>query len=97
MRVYSLAFIGILAACPQAHAAKTVEWYLQHPAVRDKVYRLCQNNPGEAKHVPDCENAATAIERSAINRIPPVMSEAQICAQYPKWYRQTVLLHCPAD
>ena len=30
MRVYSLAFIGILAACPQAHAAKTVEWYLQH-------------------------------------------------------------------
>lgn len=87
MRSCSLAILGILAASQLAHAeTKTVSWFLAHPDARDRVHNLCMNNPGEAQHVPDCLNAATAVEQADMNgvmrRIPPTPTPAQLCAQY---------------
>jgi hypothetical protein len=96
MRSCSLAILGILAASQLAHAeTKTVSWFLAHPDERNRVHKLCMNNPGEAQHVPDCLNAATAIEQSAMsgvtNRIP-VKPLAQICAEMPAYQRP--INHC---
>jgi hypothetical protein len=95
LRMSGLAILGVLATCPMAHATKTVSWFLAHPDVRDRVHRLCMNDPGEAKRIPDCLNAATAVEQSAMggvmNRIP-VKSLAQICAEMPPYQR--VFNHC---
>jgi hypothetical protein len=93
MRISGLAVLGILIAGAPAHAeTKTVSWFLAHPAERARVHRLCMNNPGEAQRVPDCLNAATALEHSATNRIP-VQSMAQICAEVPAYQRP--ILRCP--
>jgi hypothetical protein len=91
MRIAGLVMLGILVACPRAHAeTKTVSWFLSHPDARARVHQLCMNNPGEAEREPDCLNAATAIEQSAmggvINRIP-VKPLAQICAEMPAYQR----------
>ncbi len=96
MRISGLAMSGILAICPLAHAeTRTVSWFLSHPEARAQVHKLCMNNPGEAQHVPDCLNAATAIEQSAMggvmNRIP-VKPLAQICAEMPAYQRP--INHC---
>jgi hypothetical protein len=88
MRSCSLAILGILATCPLAHAeTKTVSWFLAHPDERNRVHKLCMNNPGEAQHVPDCLNAATAIEQSGLNDIP-AESSAQRCAKMPAYQRR---------
>jgi hypothetical protein len=88
MRIFGLAMSGILAICPSAHAeTKTVSWFLSHPEARAQVHRLCMNNPGEAQHVPDCLNAATAVEQSGLNNIP-VESSAQRCANMPAYQRR---------
>jgi hypothetical protein len=88
MRSGSLAILGILVASSQvAHAeSKTVSWFLAHPDARDRVHKLCMNNPGEARHVPDCLNAATAVEQADMNgvmrQVPPTPTPEQLCAQY---------------
>ena len=67
----TLALFVILATSTTAHAEpKTVSWFLAHPTAREQVHKLCMNDPGEAKHTPDCLNAATAVEQSYINSIP---------------------------
>jgi hypothetical protein len=97
MRV-SLAFICFLSAAPMAHAeVKTVSWFLTHADARGRVHQLCMNNPGEAQRIPDCLNAATAVEQSAMMGVMgriPVKSMAQVCSEYPEQYRR-VVMHCP--
>jgi hypothetical protein len=53
--------VALILAASAAHAdTKTVSWFVAHPEARAKVYRLCQDNPGEAGHVPNCLNAFEA-------------------------------------
>ena len=90
----TLALFVILATSTTAHAEpKTVSWFLAHPTAREQVHKLCMNDPGEAKHTPDCLNAATAVEQSYINSIP-TPSLAEICAGFASAdYRRAV--GCP--
>lgn len=92
MRVLGLAILSTLALSQIAHA-ETVSWYRAHPDVRDRVFRLCMDDPGHGKNTPACLNAQTAIEQATVDRIP-VLTEAQMCAQYPEQYARLVL-HCP--
>jgi hypothetical protein len=90
LRMSGPVILGVLAACPMAHATRTVSWFLAHPDVREQVHKLCMNDPGEAQHTPDCLNAATAVEQADINRVGsqiPVKSLAQICAEMPPYQR----------
>jgi hypothetical protein len=92
MRISGLSILGILAASPLAHAdtTKTVSWFLSHPDEQDQAHKLCMNNPGEAQRVPDCLNAATAVEQSGLAgmmRRIPVDSAAQRCAEMPPYQR----------
>ena len=41
-----------------AEGQRTVEWYAAHPAERDRVRRVCLNDPGHLERTPDCINAA---------------------------------------
>jgi hypothetical protein len=36
---------------------KTATWFADHPEARAKVNALCKDNPGQAKHEPNCDNA----------------------------------------
>jgi len=56
----------ILTAASAAQAdTKTVSWYVAHPDARAKVYALCQDNPGQARHEPNCLNAFAAIQKAS--------------------------------
>jgi len=39
---------------------RTVEFYVQHPDVRNNVNRACLNDPGHYRNNPDCWNASQA-------------------------------------
>lgn len=48
---------------------KTVEWYMQkeNKAALEETLKKCQNNPGEMKNDPNCENAQAADRKLFIN------------------------------
>jgi len=46
------------AVPPQSE--RTVMWYVAHPAELRAVVAACANDPGDAKHNPDCENVVQA-------------------------------------
>jgi hypothetical protein len=51
---------------------RTVMWYVGHPAELRAVMAACANNPGAAKHNPDCENVVQAQLVLAANRASSV-------------------------
>ena len=60
-----------LAGAAHAQAAyppegqRTVEFYVQHPDVRNNVNRACLNDPGHYRNNPDCWNAEQANTEAA--------------------------------
>jgi hypothetical protein len=52
--------------------ARTVDWYAKHPAERDRVRRVCLNDPGHLERTPDCINAARG--DLAATAVPPAQS-----------------------
>ena len=44
---------------------RTVEFYVQHPDVRNNVNRACLNDPGHYRNNPDCWNAEQANTEAA--------------------------------
>jgi len=59
MRSVIAAFLGVTALTSGARGdeVKTATWFADHPEARAKVNALCKDNPGEAKHEPNCDNA----------------------------------------
>ena len=56
-------FLSVAAVTPafaQHPANHTVSWYEQNKSVMYNVLALCANDPGDAKHNPDCVNALAA-------------------------------------
>jgi len=67
MKLIVVAAAIALAASPASprsavppQSERTVMWYVGHPAELRAVMAACQNNPGAAKHNPDCENVVQA-------------------------------------
>jgi hypothetical protein len=53
-----LMFAMVLATpCRADRTVMTATWFADHPDERSKVNALCKDNPGEAKHNANCENA----------------------------------------
>jgi hypothetical protein len=58
-----------------------------------KVYALCQDNPGEAKHTPNCLNAFAAIQKASSrelgNQLAAARGETLIeqCDQMPPLFQ----------
>jgi hypothetical protein len=46
-----------LASGTRGEEVKTATWFADHPEARAKVNALCKDNPGQAKHEPNCDNA----------------------------------------
>lgn len=67
VRSLALCLLPLAAAGPPARAQsdtperqRTVEFYVQHPDMRDRVNRSCLNDPGHLQANPDCLNADRA-------------------------------------
>jgi hypothetical protein len=75
-----LALLPIVSA-PAWAETKTVSWYVSHPDARTRVKALCLNNPGEAKHVPDCANASAADPEVVLQSMPRERSLIQMCSE----------------
>ena len=76
MRTFTLLFICaavLFQAMPgqagEKKEVKTVEWFMQkeNKAALEETLKRCQNNPGEMKNDPNCENAQTADRKLFIN------------------------------
>jgi hypothetical protein len=82
---------ALFLATSAAYAdTKTVSWYVAHPEARAKVYALCQDNPGQAKHVANCLNAAEAIKEASLQDVTKQINTAtggktllDMCDQMP--------------
>ena len=48
-----------------SESQRTVSWYAAHPVQRDRIRRMCLNDPGHLGGMPDCINAARADLHSA--------------------------------
>jgi hypothetical protein len=59
MRFVIAAFLAVTALTSGARGeeVRTATWFADHPEARAKVDALCKDNPGEAKHEPNCDNA----------------------------------------
>jgi len=87
---------ALILAAPAAHAeTKTVSWFLAHPEARAKVYALCQDNPGEAKHTPNCINAVEAMSRVSAQEVEKQLKAAGAgrtliddCDKMPRLFQQ---------
>ncbi|MCB5205164.1 EexN family lipoprotein [Neorhizobium sp. T786] len=91
--IAAAATVGILSSCgedpaqgPQAELqtpstipVQTVEWYLEHKAERDTMFKHCKNNPGELRDHPNCLNAREA-HRKAHHRAMIKISEENLKA-----------------
>ena len=56
-------WVTVAAAAPLAAAnadVKTASWYATHNDARERVVALCRDNPGQAKHNANCDNASQA-------------------------------------
>ena len=63
-----LAYSAIERASAQGippESQRTVAWYAAHPAQRERIRRVCLNDPGHLAHMPDCINAERADLHSA--------------------------------
>ena len=54
----AVALMGASTVPPQSQ--RTAMYYVGHPAELRAVLAACRNNPGAAKHNPDCENVTQA-------------------------------------
>lgn len=45
---------------PATGKTHTVDWFKSHKNERKMVLQECRNNPGELKHMPNCQNATKA-------------------------------------
>ena len=53
--------IGVAIALPATAAeTRTVMWFVGHPTEMKEMLRSCRNDPGEARHVAECENVTQA-------------------------------------
>jgi hypothetical protein len=77
---------ALAAATAFASAEHTVMWYVGHPAEMKRVLAACNNDPGDAKNKPDCENVFQAelvfSSAEAERRATPFMSPAN-----PRYWR----------
>jgi hypothetical protein len=88
--------VALILAAPAAHAeTKTVSWYVAHPDARAKVYALCQDNPGQAKRVANCLNAAEAIKETSLHEVERQLDAAGAgrtliddCDKMPRLFQQ---------
>src|SRR5271166_5556865 len=46
-----------LTSGARGEEVKTATWFADHPEARAKINALCKDNPGGAKHEPNCDNA----------------------------------------
>lgn len=53
------AFVLMLSGCKKEEI-KTVSWYEAHHAERESMIKKCNDNPGELRETPNCENASKA-------------------------------------
>lgn len=69
MRVYKifvvlllLLFPAILAGCEEKKEVKTVDWYMapDNEGALEAMLKACNNNPGELRNDPNCQNATQA-------------------------------------
>jgi hypothetical protein len=68
----------LILTASAAHAeTKTVSWFLAHPEARAKVYALCQDNPGEAQHTPNCFNALEASQQASNKELEKQLDAAR--------------------
>lgn len=51
---------------------QTVEWFKEHNEERTAVLEECRNNPGELKHLPNCQNAETAVLKLSVGTNGPI-------------------------
>src|SRR4029077_18988566 len=59
MRYLVAALLRATALTSGARGAEieTATWFADHPEARAKVNALCKDNPGQANHEPNCDNA----------------------------------------
>jgi hypothetical protein len=50
----------LLISCTKKDTVYTVSWFKEHSAERTAVLAKCNDNPGEARNIPNCINAARA-------------------------------------
>jgi hypothetical protein len=50
---------------PKEDSAKTVEWYTNNKAERNRALKKCNNNPGKLKDDPDCINASRSAAKDS--------------------------------
>ena len=55
--VAALLMATALTSGARGEEVKTATWFADHPEARAKVNALCKDNPGQAKHEPNCDNA----------------------------------------
>ena len=48
---------AVITVSANATEVRTTTWFADHPEARRQVLALCNENPGEAKHQPNCANA----------------------------------------
>ncbi|WP_299205391.1 EexN family lipoprotein [uncultured Amphritea sp.] len=60
MVLVSFALTGCFDKGPDTGPLKTVDWYKAHDDERQKILKLCSNNPGELEDDANCINALQA-------------------------------------
>ena len=62
---FGLAASGYAQGASPTEAQRNVEYYVQHPDLRNRVNRACLNDPGHYRNSPDCWNAGQANTEAA--------------------------------
>ena len=67
-----LLFPAVLAGCNEKKEVKTVDWYMapENKAVLESTLKECNNNPGQLKDDPNCQNAALARHKLFVTKPP---------------------------
>ena len=55
--VATLLMATALTSGARGEEVETATWFADHPEARAKVNALCKDDPGQAKHEPNCDNA----------------------------------------
>jgi len=66
--VLGVVVAGILAGCAEPEPqeeTRTVEWFIENPTDRAEMLKRCDNNPGELRETPNCQNAVRAEEKAS--------------------------------
>ena len=83
--VAALLMATALTSGARGDEVKTATWFADHPEARAKVNALCKDNPGQAKHEPNCDNAFQG-NVIAATRAAQAQSNNDGCQQ-PRSYR----------